>query len=274
MQLEKLRSAARVIARFSDEMTMLVDAAMGSDWAENEEILALIALSDPVPPTTRQIAEVSGLHRRAVTRLVTRLVDDDLVTVLRDALDGRQVRVSLTAEGRQRVMTLERNLEAFFVEAHDDAAQVLALLGCRTRAVLRNDVRPLGMLQWVVTVGVQLVDAIEGPAARGRIAGRQRAALLMVAAEPVLRLSELSPALGVTPSGATYVVDQLCDRGLLIRRRAEAPDDKRAVLLEATGPGRDAAAGVYRAMERHKAALCELFAAIEGRAELVDASSR
>ena len=62
-------AATVLLARFSAGFTALVDLHLGSDWAENAEILALVSLRHDEPPTTRQIAELSGLNRRSVSRL-------------------------------------------------------------------------------------------------------------------------------------------------------------------------------------------------------------
>ena len=64
-------AATVLLAQFSARFTALVDRHLGSDWAENAEILALVSLRHDEPPTTRQIAELSGLNRRAVSRLHT-----------------------------------------------------------------------------------------------------------------------------------------------------------------------------------------------------------
>ncbi|WKK71511.1 hypothetical protein Q0F99_19495 [Rathayibacter oskolensis] len=54
-------------------MTLAVDRAFGSDWADNEEILALVTIATSDGVSSRAVAEASGWGRRAVSRLVARL---------------------------------------------------------------------------------------------------------------------------------------------------------------------------------------------------------
>ena len=49
--------AMELLGRFNDEMTRVVDDAFGTQWAEIEEILAILALVTDHAVTTRRLAE-------------------------------------------------------------------------------------------------------------------------------------------------------------------------------------------------------------------------
>jgi DNA-binding MarR family transcriptional regulator len=59
-------------------------------------------------------------------------------------------------------------------------------------------------------------------------------------------VSELGTAVGIRPTTLTSVLDRLERRGHITR--GARPGDRRAVLIELTGPGRQAAATVRQAM--------------------------
>ncbi|QHC66879.1 MarR family transcriptional regulator [Rathayibacter sp. VKM Ac-2759] len=83
-------------------MTLAVDRAFGSDWADNEEILALVTIATSDGVSSGAVAEASGWGRRAVSRLVARLERDGLVETGPSAADGRVVVIACTEEGARR----------------------------------------------------------------------------------------------------------------------------------------------------------------------------
>jgi|CXWL01.1.fsa_nt_gi DNA-binding MarR family transcriptional regulator len=71
-------------------------------------VLAVIAESGPV--AQRAVANLLGLNESAVTAMVARLMDIDLLVRVRDAADARAWRLSLSPSGRQ---ALERAATPF-----------------------------------------------------------------------------------------------------------------------------------------------------------------
>ena len=63
----------------------------------------------------------------------------------------------------------------------------------------------------------------------------QLKALLLISDEEAIRMRELARKLGGSFSNATVLVDRLVDRGLV--ERLMDPDDRRVVLVRATGKG-------------------------------------
>jgi DNA-binding MarR family transcriptional regulator len=252
---------AGLLGRFGHDLTSLIDIHLGSDWAENDEILALLNLRHNMRPTTREIAEVSGLHRRAMSRLVTRLSQDGIVLVRPCSSDGRAVVVELTHYGRTCFDALERDVDALFRTHRETAARICELLGCEETAPGRQH-DPLSLLEHLVRLGDELVRSIDSAAGAASLSGSQRTALVRIAAKGSVRPVELVPRLGFGRSGVAYVVDRLCEKGLVKRQRDGVAGDARGVLLTATPEGRAAAVSVAKAASSQRLRLGPLFAQV------------
>ena len=268
-----LVTAAGLLARFSAGFTAFVDLHLGTDWAENQEILALLALRHRPAPTTREVAESSGCNRRAVNRLVHRLERDGIVVTRPGHADRRAVVVELTAEGRCRFERLAADLADYFVASRALAADVIAQLGGPHPGPGRAVADALELLEDLATVGKSL--AVEAPRSAGPAApsGRQLVALIQIANSGAVRPVDLTAGLGAGRTVVAYVLDQLVAKGLIIRRPGPAGTDRRAVLLSATPAGQATADAVYASIEARGPELCRVFAAIgrvgDGRDELV-----
>lgn len=267
---ERLASATGLLARFSDELTALVDARLGGDWAENSEILALLALRREPPPTTRLVAELSGLNRRAVSRLVGRLHDDHLVVTRPSLADRRAVVVTLTRTGRSRFQELSDDLQGWFDASRSTAGRIVALLERSSEvdtrsagAPLMSD--PLALLEQIAMVGAELARTTRGRAELAALSGRQRVALVRIASGESTRPGALASSPGASRSTVAYTLDQLDARGLAIRRRGGLDEDRRAVTLEATSSGRLVVESVFEAVDANRAELCRLFTTIRDR---------
>lgn len=258
-----LAAVVERLGRFSDDMTLLIDRAFGSDWAENEEILALVAIATGNGASTRMISEHSGLSRRAVSRLVTRLASDGLARSAASPTDGRVVIVTLTAAGKRSTTRLRSDLRELFATWAEPAQGIADALAVPNAAVgSRGDDDPLRLLERIVGVGVRLVDSMRHTADRTHLGGRQRAALSQIAAHAGVRPSRLSPSLRVSPAGVAYVVDQLVAKGLVRRRLNGVSDDKRAVIIEVTSAGRQVAELIADGVREQAAFLAAIFSEI------------
>jgi DNA-binding MarR family transcriptional regulator len=83
----------------------------------------------------------------------------------------------------------------------------------------------------------------------------QYRALVVLASRGAQRMVDLASALGVAPSTAARMCDQLVRKGLIRRHRARA--DRRAVLVSATAAGRRV---VDRATARRRALIADILA--------------
>jgi DNA-binding MarR family transcriptional regulator len=261
---DDLIAATVLLARFSAGFTVLVDRHLGSDWAENAEILALVSLRHDEPPTTRQIAELSGLNRRAVSRLINRLQTDGLVDTEPSPTDHRAVIVRTTDLGRDRFTLLARDLDSFFDQSHTTATRICELLEASPQALPAMDA--LDVLQHLATVGADLARSMTAAAGPTGLPGRQRVALVQIASNDEVRPTDLGESLMVGRSAVAYVVDLLCAKGLVIRHRNALAGDHRAVILSATPAGHRVVDAVYRSIRDNTPQLGSVFTAIRSRA--------
>ncbi|WP_024818134.1 MarR family transcriptional regulator [Arthrobacter sp. 31Y] len=269
--------AMELLGRFNDQMTGVVDDAFGTQWAEIEEILSITVLMTDHAVSTRRLAEISGMDRRAVSRMVARLRSEDLVVTRRSDADGRVVEVVLTDHGERRTEMLRTSITDFFRQSRDlahEIAQGLQSAGDSAEAGTSSD--PIDLLRRVCEAGASLVGFMPDAVTRGQLAARQRAALVQITTRSGVRPNDLPPSLAVSPAGAAYIVDQLCAKGFVRRRRGAVPEDGRAVVLEATTEGVLAVRAVMEGIEHQRQMLAHLFAevALWGRPEVAVDSSR
>ncbi|MDN3495151.1 MarR family transcriptional regulator [Planococcus sp. APC 4015] len=120
----------------------------------------------------------------------------------------------------------------------------------------------MDLLQRVCEAGVSLVRSMPDAATQGQLAARQRAALVQIATLGGVRPNDLATSLEVSRAGVAYIVDQLCAKGYVIRRRGVVTEDRRAVILEATAEGVQAVHAVMGGIESQREMLARVFAEI------------
>jgi DNA-binding MarR family transcriptional regulator len=134
---------AAALTRAERGVTGRLAAMLALEGVSIEEWRALALLSDGEGHPMAELAEYVFMTSPTVTRLIDRMVADNLVHRKVDAHDRRRVLVFATARGRRLQRKLDRILHAGddeIVADVDDAARLLELL-----------------------------DALEGQAARGRL---------------------------------------------------------------------------------------------------------
>ena len=251
--------AMDLLGRFNDDLTRTVDAVFDTRWAEIEEIIALIALARDGVITTRDMAEISALGRRAVSRLILRLKDARLVFTQPSPRDGRSVEVVLADRGHHQAEDLRSRAVGLLQSNRGLALELGALLRVDSAEIPSPSPDPLALLLDASLAGAKLVSYMPVAATRGRMAARQRAALVYVAAVGEVRPGALAEPLEVSHAGVAYLVDQLCAKGFLRRHRNEIASDKRAVVLRATPEGMDAVAAVAHGIAQERIPLSRLF---------------
>lgn len=263
MDGQSLEGALQLLGRFNDELTQVFDDAFGTRWAEIEEMVAFAALAGDDAVTTRRLADITRLNRRAVSRMVARLRDEGLVTTTPWRGDRRVVEVALTRLGESGAAVLRTSAAKFFVDHSEIASEISRRMQPSLNVgVPPVAVDPIDLLRRVCEAGVSLVRAMPDSASQGQLAARQRAALVHIASQGGARPSDLSPALGVSRSGVAYIVDRLCAKGLVARHRDAVSADRRAVTLEATAEGIAAVGSVMDGIERQREMLAQLFAEV------------
>ena len=253
----------------TDRLTALIDEYFGSDWASNEEVLALLALRNDSVPSTRELSTLSGMGRRGVSRLILRLRADDVVVATRTLSDRRKTSVEVTPKGRRRFRALDGDVDRVFEQLRGTVTELHTLL----RKDLLNPIDttvgagrdPLTIVESIAEIGVRVDTALATIADGATVSGRQRSALIQIVAGPIARPVDLGSTLNESRSGVTAVVDQLVAKDLVERRRGAVADDRRAVIISPTAAGCRVAAKVELVMAGEKANLLAVVTAILNR---------
>ncbi|SMQ62075.1 Winged helix DNA-binding domain-containing protein [Plantibacter sp. VKM Ac-1784] len=259
MQDEAHARAIELLGQFNDRLTRAVDEVFGTRWAEIEEIIALIVIARDSVITTRSLADISGLGRRAISRLIARLKEAGLVTTRSSDRDGRVVEVVLTGHGHEQAEALRTGALALLGDSRELARELGAILQTTGLDAHPSAADPLDLLLDASTAGAKLVTYMPVAATQGRMAARQRAALVYIATHEGVRPGALSEPLEVSHAGAAYLIDQLCDKGFIRRHRNEVADDRRAVILRATPEGLSAVAAVAHGVREERVPLARVF---------------
>lgn len=259
MQDDSHARAMELLGRFNDDLTRAIDAVFDTRWAEIEEIIALVAIARDSVITTRSLSDISGLGRRAISRLIIRLADAALVTTRPASHDRRAVEVVLLTRGRERAGDLRDRAARLLRENGELAAELVTLLQADGPTGAPPPEDPLTLLLDAAEVGAKLVSYMPTAATRGRMAARQRAALVYIATNRDVRPGALAEPLEVSHAGVAYLVDQLCEKDFIRRHRYEVEGDQRAVILRATPEGLSAVAAVASAIRGEREFLSRVF---------------
>ncbi|TNC22205.1 MarR family winged helix-turn-helix transcriptional regulator [Amycolatopsis alkalitolerans] len=110
------RSLTHLVSQVEHRLTARLRAALEPDGASIEEWRVLDLLSDAEGHTMSELAEYALLLAPTLTKLVDRLVSDNLVYRRADAEDRRRVRAYLTPRGQDRYLLLRRRVAAHEAE--------------------------------------------------------------------------------------------------------------------------------------------------------------
>ncbi len=252
-----------LLGRFNDDLTHVFDDTFGTQWAEIEEMLAITAVATDPHMTTRRLAEITGLNRRAVSRMIVRMQSEELVITRPADGDKRAVEVVLTRRGQRRARQLRISIIEFFLGSTETAREISEGLGpVSVPPAPAAQADPMNLLRRVCEAGLSLVRVMPDAAREGQLAARQRAALVQIATAGGARPQDLSTSLDVSRAGVAYIVDQLCAKGYATRRRGAVAGDRRAVIVEATADGMQAVYAVMNGIGQQRETLSRLFTEI------------
>ncbi|MDC7803765.1 MarR family winged helix-turn-helix transcriptional regulator [Sphingomonas sp. BLCC-B65] len=254
-----------LLGSFNDALTRMFDAVFETQWAEIEEILVVSAIACRPAVTTRDLTGMAQMNRRAMSRLVARLASRGLVETRRAPSDGRATMVVFTRAGHKAARRFRVAADDFLRISSDTAREICEGLGSGVQTSPEPSLDVMDLLVRVCQAGIALVRAMPAAASEGRLAARQRAALVLVASHGASRPRELPAALGVSRAGAAYIVDQLCEKGFVVRRRGSVPEDRRAVVLEVTADGAGAVHDVMAAIDAQRDRVAAVFGEIAVR---------
>lgn len=259
MHDESRARAMELLGQFNDDLTRTIDAVFDTRWAEIEEVIALIAMARDSVITTRSLADISGLGRRAISRLIVRLTDTALVSTRPASHDRRAVEVVLSTLGRAHADDLRTRASALLRDSEKLAGELVAVLEADGQESPPAAADPLTLLLDAAEAGAKLVSYMPTAATQGRMAARQRAALLYIATHPDVRPGALAEPLEVSHAGVAYLVDQLCEKDFVRRHRNEIEGDQRAVVLRVTPGGLAAVSAVASAIQEERMPLSLVF---------------
>ncbi len=245
------------MAAYANEFTGVIDSAFGTDYISDEQLLVIATLATQPRATVVALSELSGLERGQVLRFLRDLTARGLVAAQRSTVDRRKREYLLTDAGREAADRAANGLERFFATSASLAEEIVRLTAVGAAPGRSSGAAAsLVPLAWelaaeVARTGQQLSEAIAsrlGNARAERIGGRRIIALLVITSHDACRPSTLVSDLGISPAGATYMIDTLESQGLAQRVRG-IDADRRAIHIVATAEGIAAATAVRDALE-------------------------
>lgn len=114
----------------------------------------------------------------------------------------------------------------------------------------------IGTIRTLAELGAAFMDDVrEALAPFGIGDGSERHALTQLLLNGPVRPNDLAHELVLTPAGISGLLDRLEDAGVISRSHDLVPGDRRAVLVDLTGRGRDAMDAQLAVFVRHAPAL-------------------
>lgn len=254
---EPLARALVMLSRYTVDLTEIANQCLGGHQVENRDIQMVMSVHRAGPLTPTEMAEEMSAPRSTVSRAMKRLEGAGLVVRRPDEGDLRRVRICLTPRGRRRVTAFATRLGDYFTQSEPMLKEALELLGA---PLPEHDVTapadPMAAIEAITSAGAgyvaDVVRVLE-PFGIHEFSGRFTLALLDLRA--VQRPTQIADELGLTPSGTSGVLTRLDRAGLISRKHDLTPGDRRAVVVELTPRGKEAADLQVDVFSRHADAL-------------------
>lgn len=216
-------------------MSRAIEASVGDAASSNGAVLVLAHLAEAGPLRSGTLGRLGHLTRGGVSNMLRRFEEDGLVTRDAGPDDGRAVWVALTPAGRR----VERELCDAVASALATSQPVVTGAVVTLVELGASAPPPASQVQdrgRRITVALAELDATIAPVLSrpGSVGGAMALASLDV--DGPVRVGRLAELLGVTSGGATRLVDQLVEAGL-VRRVHDASGDARGVEVSLTSKG-------------------------------------
>lgn len=248
-----LARAVVLVSRYSADITEIALQSLGEGNIENRDIQLLLAVHDAAPVTPTGLAVATGAALSVVSRSLRRLEDSGLVARTRDTCDRRSVLVTLTGKGRRRVAVFSDRLGDYFVAGEPLLKDAFHLLGIP--AAEHGDDRSGEPLVAAAEMGragaVYVEDVTRELEPYGVREFADRFTLLLIHLHGESRPTQIADELGFTLSGTSGLLTRLEAAGLITRRHDATAGDRRAVKLELTPRGEEAALVQLETFARH-----------------------
>ena len=259
---EALARALVALFRYSVELTDLAHESLGHETTENRDIEMILTLNQRGPLTPTELAEVTGAPRSSVSRALNRLEAAGLIVRRPDSRDGRMVLIAITSKGRRRVASFVARLDLHYAAGEPLIKEAFDLLDVPTQGPDPGEpVDPMTATAAVTGAGAVFgADAarVLEPLGVREFADRFTVALLHLYGTQ--RPTQIADELDLTPSGTSGVLTRLERAGLITRRHDLTPGDRRAVVVELTPHGQQAAGLLLDVFARHAEALTRALA--------------
>lgn len=256
---EPLSRALVMLSRYTIDLTEIANQCLGGHQVENRDIQMVIAVHRAGPMTPTEMAEEMSAPRSTVSRAMNRLEGAGLAVRRPDDGDLRRVLIALTPRGRRRVTAFATRLGDYFTQSEPMLKEVLDLLGAPVpEHDLAGPADPIAAIEAMARAGAgyvaEVVHVLE-PFGIHEFSGRFTLALLDL--RGVQRPTQIADELGLTPSGTSGVLTRLDNAGLISRRHDLTPGDRRAVVVELTPRGLEAADWQVEVFSRHADAFAQ-----------------
>lgn len=198
---------------------------------------ALLALADGRTRTQQSIAEAIDASRTTIVKVAADLVEQGLVTRVRNPDDRRSYALTRTAEGaaaarrwRRHVDDIDDSLTAVFtVEEHEELHRMLVRI-CERDLAPDTPAALMASVGFLITrVHFRLHREVAPALAPLGIEPRHIGCLTALTATGPIPQSQLARILGVSGASVVQMVDDMERRGLVERRRPDS--DRRSHLL-------------------------------------------
>lgn len=250
---ESLSRALVALCRYSVEMTEVAHQSLGHEATENRDIEMVLTLNRAGSLTPTEMAVATGAPRSSVSRALNRLESAGLIVRRPDSRDKRSVLIVLTPKGRRRVTAFEGRLDLFFLGQEPLVKEAFDLLDLPLPSA--NPSRRVDLISAtteVTSAGAAFAreaTAQLGPFGVGEFADRFTVALLQLYGTQ--RPTQIADELRLTPSGTSGLLTRLERAGLITRQHDLTPGDRRAVVVELTQLGQEAASLQLDIFARH-----------------------
>jgi DNA-binding MarR family transcriptional regulator len=242
--MEALARALVVIHRYSVDITRIAAQTLGDESRDNRDIQVMTAVARHGRLTPTELQRSMEAPRSTLARALNRLEAAGLVARRPDPHDRRSVLVSLTPLGRRRVSQFADQLGDYFAHGEPLVKELFLLI--RDSPVPERGPNtpadPLGAAAAMGAAGARYIaETSEALADYGVRESSDRFTLALLQLYGTQRPSALAEELDMRPSGVTGVLTRLEAAELIRRRYDSVPGDRRAVVVELTPRGQEAA---------------------------------
>jgi DNA-binding MarR family transcriptional regulator len=254
---EAMARAMVMMSRYSADITELAVQSLGRGDIENRDIQFLLAVHVRGPVTPTGLADASGTAPSVVSRALRRLEEAGLVARTRDAGDRRSVLVTVTGKGRRRVTAFSERLADYFAAGEPLLKDMFHALGIPTPDLGDAEVvDPVVAATEMGRAGAAFIEEVTAsldPFGIREFA--DRFTLVLILLHGYQRPSQIADELGFSLSGTSGLLTRLEETGLITRRHDAIEGDRRAVKLELTERGEEAALVQLSTFARHARSL-------------------